>query len=244
MKQLWTVARTNVKTGPITTSYVGESQDEARASCLGCPQLGDPTGDWSKETPTCYAWAGTVRRGANMVWNQSTLPQDLASAFKRAPDKRAVRMGAIGDPRRVEASRQEAAWARKQGAAVLAYTHHWREKGPVGDKDIFMASCDSWPDAKLALSMGWVPTVIVPQGTPKVVHTSTGHSFLRCPAETSKELGGHVTCGGCRMCDPTRLRKSRWAGIMFVFHGPRAPWTPQRRAAFEAKRLPVVGGAK
>lgn len=239
--QKWTVALTNVKTGPIATSFVGSNQDEARASCLGCPQLGD------HDTPTkCYAWLGTGRRGANMVWHHSQKDPSLKAAFLRAPDKRAVRMGAIGDPGRVDPITlfSEAAFARNHGAAVLAYTHHWREFREADYKRLFMASCDDWQGARAAIEAGWCPTVIVPAGGPKVVHTSTGHTFLRCPAETAKLTGGRVTCGDCRLCDPNHLRTTRWAGIMFEFHGSRAPWTPARRAAFEARRLPVVSNGK
>lgn len=236
MIQQWTVSHLNPKTGPIATSFVGTNLDECRASCLGCPQLGD------HNTPTrCYAWAGLVRRGAGAVFSSSK-DKTLQAAFKRAPDKRAVRMGAIGDPGRVDWIRvnREVEFCRKNNAAVLAYTHHWRDLGKRAAK-VFMASCDDWAGARQALKQGWCPTVIVPHGTPKVVSCSTGESFLRCPAETSKETGrGHVTCADCRLCDPTRLRNSKWSGIMFVFHGPRAPWTPERRAKAAMRRLKLA----
>lgn len=228
MKQVWYVATVNRKTGPIATSIVGESFEETRASCMGCAQLDNG----------CYAWSGLVKRGVNMVLSISQKAKDLKSVFERAPDKRAIRLGTLGDPARAdpEPLLDEVRWARKQGASVLAYTHHWRGLGGRW-KSVFMASCDDWEGAKLAVERGWFPTVVVPQGTPKVVHTSTGHTFLRCPAETAP---GKVTCGQCRLCDPTRVSKTKWSGIMFVFHGPRAPWTPERRAKSAMRRLKLA----
>lgn len=236
MKAVWYVASVNRKTGPLATSIIGESWQEVEASCEGCPQFDDGSG-----RRHCYAHTGLVKRGVNMVLNHSTKAKDLATVFKHAPDKRAVRMGAIGDPGRmnIEAVRDMAEFVRSHGAAFLSYSHFWRDMDlskKVGD--LFMASCEDWVGARLALSRGFNPAVIVPQGTSRFVHTSTGHSFLQCPAE---QKPGRITCGDCRLCDPIVLSMTKWDGIMFHQHGSAAPWTPARRANHKARKLPVRG---
>jgi hypothetical protein len=234
--QSWTVSASNPKTGPIATSYVGSSLMETRASCLGCGLLDDGTG-----LTTCYAWTGQVRRGANMVFTGGK-DKSLGSAFMRAPDKRAVRMGAIGDPGRVErhSMAKDVEFLRKRRVSILAYTHHWASKAPgdpqderaglaslLDPKGLFMASCESLEQAEQALDTGWCPTLVVPQGSKKIRTINPKARFLLCPA---MQKPGVVTCAQCQMCDPNRLRQSRYQGIMFEFHGSAAP----------RKRLPVA----
>lgn len=235
MIQSWTVALTNPKTGPIAAGYVGSSLTETRESCLGCGLLDDGTG-----ATLCYAWTGQVKRGAHAVFTGSK-DKRLAAAFMRAPDKRAVRMGAIGDPGRVErhVMANDVEWLRRRQVSILAYTHHWASKAPgdpqderaglasiLDPRDVFMASCEAPDQAERALADGWCPTLVVPQNAPKI-RTIGGKKFLLCPA---MQKPGIVTCAQCQMCDPTRLRQSRYAGIMFEFHGSAAP----------KKRLPVA----
>lgn len=77
----------------------------------------------------CYAWNGTPLIGAISHWKSiDEVPVTIERALaERAPTAKAVRLGAIGDPRFVPA--REHAKVRKlataAGLAVIGYTHFW-----------------------------------------------------------------------------------------------------------------------
>ena len=207
MRALWSVAVSNTKTGPIPTQWVGATEADTWASCEGCMLRPDAGGG-------CYAWGGNTRRGANSVRRAAasrgpdagTLTEALARAPRAA---RAVRLGAIGDPARLErtALLSDVAEARAAGLRVLAYTHHWRNEPRTGAlKNTALASCETLEGATEATSRGWLVALAGPASAP---------GFITCPNSRRPE----VTCNACTLCDVPTLRRTGKKGIVFPAHG-------------------------
>lgn len=212
---MWTVSKSNEKTGNIPTQYVGKTKEETWESCKGCNLRPDAGGG-------CYAWSGNVSRGANSVrgaYNRGR-PSTLADALKRAPrSARAVRFGAIGDPARVNRHEVMAniELARDEGLKVLGYTHHWREEPLTGSlKQSFLASCETLAQAEEAQAEGWLVSVAGPQYVAGMV---------TCPNFKRPE----IQCNRCGMCDVPTLKKAGFDGVVFPAHG------------IGKKRLPMAG---
>jgi hypothetical protein len=150
---------------------------------------------------------------------------------KRSKSARMIRLGAIGDPARVNHSelKKFIAKARKEKLAVIGYTHHHREKVNEGLKKVLMASCDNMEQADEAVSRGWRATAVVPfDFVGKRFVTKAGNVGVVCPAQTAPES---VTCNSCHLCDAAR--PTNFDIIAFRDHGPRA------RAA-KRRKLPVL----
>lgn len=213
--QMWTVSVGNEKTGPIPTQYVGLTRDETWDSCEGCNLRPDKDGG-------CYAWNGNSARGANSVRKATARGRaaDLVSVLARTPrSAKAVRLGAIGDPSRVDRKTlyADVDHARAEGFKVLGYTHMWRREPHNGRlKREVLASCETLEQAEIALSKGWLVTVAGPESV---------EGMVTCPHYARPE----VQCNRCTLCDVPTLRRTGFKGVVFPAHG------------MQAKRLPMAG---
>lgn len=226
MKLLWTAGTKNRKTGNVPTAYVGESVEEAWASCEGCAL---------RDSKRCYAWNGTVAAG---FWNilrgakKSPAKYTFGNAMAALNGARMVRVGALGDPSRVNhrTLRSNARYVRKRGMAFVGYTHHHREARNANLKDLLMASCETIEQADEAVSRGWRATTIVSWDFKgKRFITPAGNQALVCPAQTTT----NITCNDCRLCDASR--DTPFKVIAFKDHGPQT-----RHLIRKAKKLPTV----
>lgn len=220
---LWTPTTSNQKTGNIPTGYIGQTKEETKASCQGCPQFRD-----SNNKTRCYAWGGLVHAGLLKVQEtaaKSPFKYTLDYAIKHRNKKaKAVRIAAIGDPGRFQLRKIKHIInkIRKNGLAVLNYTHHWRELDPAKYSKLFMASCDTLEEAEQATKLGFRATAIVPYNwADKNCLTPNGARAIVCPAIWGKRIGlpanKVVTCNECKLCDPARNGPI----ILFPNHGPQ-----------------------
>jgi hypothetical protein len=206
----------NEKTGVIPTQYVGRTKAETWKSCEGCALRPDGEGGG------CYAWNGNVSRGANSVRKAADNGKavDLASVLQRTPrSAKAVRLGAIGDPARVDrqALYADVALARSEGFKVLGYTHHWKGEPWNGKlKDTVLASCETESQAAEALKKGWMVALAGPE---------SAEGMVTCPHYARPE----IQCNRCGLCDVPTLRRTGYKGVVFPAHG------------IGRKRLPLAG---
>lgn len=210
----------NSKTGPVPTAYVGTNPDEARASCQGCPMLGDRT---------CYAWAGTPRMAFGVIAQMRRADPARYSlgavmarlARRRRGRARVIRLGALGDPARARRRdiREAISAARTHGMTVLGYTHAWRTIKARDMREILMSSCDTPGQADDALAVGWRPAAIIPAAPEGPIYTTPGGArLLVCPAQRRPD---RMTCNRCAMCSPSApvWTAGRIDGIAFIPHG-------------------------
>jgi len=222
---LWTtgVHSQNAKTGKIPTAYPADLS-QAWESCAGCPlrevkraQKGKRGFHSDPDNPACYFWTGQGRIG---VKNMQTAQKkgrnySLASAlYNRLKSARAVRMSGGGDPAacdRVEYLEMEAA-VRAEGLSWLDYTHFWKSTG-AWLRGHAIASCDSWAEAREAVSRGWRAAVHVPERMLEERQgVKDGLRYTLCPAQRKP---GVITCNDCRLCDAT---KPACDVIVFINH--------------------------
>ena len=205
IEAMWTVSTSNPKTGAMPTQYVGRTRDQTWASCEGCNLRPDADGG-------CYAWNGNTSRAAGSVRRATNKgrPASLEAALARSPrSAKAVRLGAIGDPARVNRSEllRDIDYARSQGLKVLGYTHHWKSEPLTGAlKHELLASCETLEQAQEALKRGWLVSVAGPQSV---------EGMVTCPNFSRPE----VQCNRCRLCDVSVLKKTRFKGVVFPAHG-------------------------
>lgn len=213
IRSLWIPTTTNRKTGNIPTSYIGQTLDHVRTSCMeaGCPLL---------ESKNCYAWYGTPRAAyASMeraleAGKDYSIQHALDNAVRSA---RYARMGALGDPCAlpVDEVPVTAMAAREAGLrGVLAYTHGWRDKGQHL-KGLALASCDAPEEADQALDAGWRAAAILRAGSPqKGLCTPAGRKIVVCPAQSRRG----VNCNTCGLCD---AQAKGPPVVGFIDHGPK-----------------------
>jgi hypothetical protein len=144
-----------------------------------------------------------------------TLRGALATASKAA---KMVRLGSIGDPAGL--SPLDGAYIReavkREGLALIGYTHGWALDKSRRWKGSIMASCDTLAQADQAIADGWRATVVLPHDhTARVFETPDGHKGVVCPAMLQPEI---VTCNTCRLCDGSKAGPV----IGFPDHGPGA----------------------
>ncbi len=218
--ELTWVLSNNSKTGVVPTAYVGTTRDEARASCQGCPMLGDRT---------CYAWGGTPRMAFSTIVkarrrdpSRYSLGAVMARLARRRRGRaRVVRLGALGDPARARRRdiREALSAARTHGMTVLGYTHAWRTAKARDMRGTLMASCDTPTQADEALRAGWRPAAIIPAAPAGPIYqTPGGARLLVCPAQRKPDT---MTCDRCAMCSPSApvWTAGRIDGIAFIPHG-------------------------
>lgn len=237
MKMLWTPSTHNSKTGPIPSCYIGHTFKETEKSCGDCPQFGNKKLGIKR---TCYAYNGLINMATRYIQKGYKKKRgkgySLLEALKnRHKTAKSCRIGVIGEPSSVglKKYRSTVSRIRKEGLAVLSYTHQWRKlKSKYWQKNI-MASCDSIEQVDEAAKLGWRAAVILPASfTGKRTKTAGGEDIVICPAILTKNLGlpedKLSTCNSCRLCDASRPGPH----IGFPAHGP----------AFrnKGKKLPVV----
>jgi len=196
----WIAQTTNSKTGNIPSAYVGETFEECRKSCEGCPLLDD----------LCYAQHGLAvaslmkieeRRKTNSVRFSAEYYSLDGALSRRHPSARAARIGAMGDPARANPMEIERAKVKldEAGLVLLSYTHFWRESSAQHLRSTCLASCEDVSEADEAISMGWIAALLLPwdyliNNGPRIT-TPEGRSGFVCLAETKE-----TTCNECRLC--------------------------------------------
>jgi hypothetical protein len=235
----WIARTANTKTGDIPGAYVGQTIEECRESCHGCPLLNG----------ACYAWSGfTYVSFTKIVERRLTSPAKytvLAALRDRSPRARAVRFGVMGDPSRVNRDELKVAVAacRGQNLDLIGYTHFWREPENSDLKGIFMASCEDEEGAAEARAFGWTPTLVLPwdhalRNGPTFT-LPNGERGVVCPAQTKKE----ITCNDCRMCslDHPVWKAGKISAIGFLDHSKKAS---REKARWQrGLQLPIFGAA-
>jgi hypothetical protein len=150
---------------------------------------------------------------ANKRGKNYSLRGALATASRAA---RMVRLGSIGDPAGL--SPIDGAYIRetvkREGFALIGYTHGWALDVSTRWKGHIMASCDTLAQADKAIADGWRATVLLPKGhTERTFTTPEGHTGVVCPAQLQPEV---VTCNTCRLCDGSKAGPV----IGFIDHSP------------------------
>ena len=239
----WISQSTNKKTGNIPTAYIGQSIQEARATCSGCALLeGVPRASGGKLR--CYAWQGSPKLGFGSMSLKATSgksAKDMTGTPALEPggrysieyaienkhhSARAARLGALGDPSRVKRTIFKAGLKRLRaaGLSVLGYTHFWLDKRNRSLRGSLMASCDTVKQADDALALGWKPAAIIdydPGPNVSIVMTPGDARLLVCPAMRRSS----TTCNDCRMCDPQHAvwKADKIQGIAFPDHSSGGP---------------------
>lgn len=236
MKMLWTASTHNSKTGPIPSAYIGETFKEMEESCGDCPQFGNKKLGISRK---CYAYNGLVNMAARYIHKGFKKNKGKGYSLSEALSKRhksakSCRIGVIGEPTAIglKAYKNAVKQIRKEGLAVLSYTHQWRKLKAQFWKSNIMASCDKLEEVDQAVVAGFRAAVILPPNfRGKSITTPSGHLVITCPAIWTSNLGlpedKLSTCNSCRLCDASRSGPH----IGFPAHGP---------AFRKAKKLPVV----
>lgn len=210
MKYLCTATSTNKKTGNVPTIWIGATREESLQSCrdVACPLLHKKNGGQGGDgNPMCYAQHGTpsiahshMTKAAARGKNYS-LRGALATASRAA---KMVRLGSLGDPAAL--SPIDGAYIReavkREGLALIGYTHGWSLDKSRRWKGHIMASCDTLAQVDQAIADGWRATVVLPRDhSGRTFTTPEGHTGVVCPAMLKPEL---VTCNSCRMCDGSK----------------------------------------
>ena len=234
-KALWSSSTTNVKTGPIPTMWVGNSIEDAWESCDGCPRRPPEPGKAQGMVEVCYAWVGPVY---SLGFKSKVLPKHMADPSyheveralqNRRVDARAVRLGAIGDPARVDRTEllHDLALVRAAGLAVLGYTHFPEENPDLAG--VLLASLDDPKDPKIPLliELGWRVAVVLPPDYQGKRFSAQGLRGFVCPAQTlrprkakeknKKEIPG-TTCNQCRLCDRQHVCWDKVDMVGFLRH--------------------------
>ena len=221
-KYLCTATSVNKKTGNVPTIWIGETREESLQSCrdVGCPLLHTKHGGkGGNGKPLCYAQHGTTSFShtsmvkANAKGKNYSLRGALATASRAA---RMVRLGAIGDPAAL--SPIDGAYIReavkREGLALIGYTHGWALDKSRQWRGHIMASCDTLAQADKAIADGWRATVLLPRDhSGRKFTTPDGHTGVVCPAQLEPEI---VTCNTCRICDGSKAGPV----VGFIDHSP------------------------
>ena len=223
-KSVWGATQRDGKTGDIPTAYIGETRDESKESCSGCPLL----------EKVCYAQNGAVAFAHGSMTKKHVRLGDKAKLFysfeealrKRCFTAKYVRMSAIGDGARANPQEVRAAHdqARSAGLGWLAYTHFHDEVVAAGTQDLFCASASSFEEADAAIAKGFKRAAVVAplevlDENKKIWTTPDGNKAFICPAIGAHAKGRRVTCNQCGMCDPSRPGPTV---VMFPEHGKSA----------------------
>ena len=230
---LWTSGASNKKTGDVPTLHIGETREESKASCKGCPML--KNGDCYSQFGTASMAHSSMIRANNKAKARGerryTLKQALLKSKRSA---KMARLSAIGDPGALplEYLRKAIKAIRAMGLDPVGYTHHWRGLPELAG--VLMASCDALEDCDQALEMGYRAAVVLPWDHQGSFTTPQGAKGIVCPAMTAEERGASLTCNECRLCDGSK----RGPVIGFPNHGPKT--NHKRRAAKRSRVAPKV----
>jgi hypothetical protein len=202
----------NSKTGPVSTTYVGQK------SCpKTCPFLG----------AGCYAEGGmtgfTTARLADSTGDARDHARSEATAMDALSGKRPLRLHVVGDARTTIAAailgKAAARYRAKHSQPVWTYTHAWRDvlRGTWGPAVSVLASCETPTQVRQANHRGYAAALVVAEFPGDKRYDIDGVSIIPCPAQTRG-----VQCTDCRLCfDDSKLR-AIGATIGFAAHGNRA----------------------
>jgi hypothetical protein len=197
-RTLWTATSSNPKTGNVPTAWVGEAVEETEETCSACPMRGD-----------CYAHNGPTKLAMHSIHRANRANPnryDRATAYGRSVrTANIVRVTALGDVGHPSADQEQVLddleyWVEK-GFKIVGYTHYWRMPHAQPLKKYLRASCETWEQAKRAISMGWKPVIISDKTVDEVqsqgIFTQTYDNLVGkvCMYYTSK-----VDCNNCRLC--------------------------------------------
>lgn len=210
---LATMHSENEKTGNMVQTWIlrqdvpsqealGTGADRSVCSdCVHRPFLARLTG----ETP-CYVNVGRAPLAVFNAYRMDRYPFDPDRA-KRLMRRRAVRIGAYGDP----AAAPSDLWLELLDGHTgghTGYTQQWRTRPELAS--ILMASVHTEADRREAAAAGWRTFRIV-QGERDV-----GSREFVCPA--SSEAGHRMSCIECLACDGAGVNPRR-ASVVIVEHG-------------------------
>jgi len=182
-------------------------QNKDDAICGDCPQRWNLGG-------ACYV---IVSKAPESVYRRLTFgdgyqDENHIRRVKKALLQRTIRLGAYGDPCAVPFEVWESLIA--QGCQLwTGYTHQWKDVKNQKYRELLMASCDSFEDAKQAKDMGW--RFFLVQRLLETNLPALG-KVIECPS-TARD----ATCDDCTACDGTRAdtRSTLAASIVIEVHG-------------------------
>lgn len=195
MAQVW-ILRTDLD--PVAAIKSGGD----RSICGGCIHRG--TDGFAGRS--CYVDVGkaplviwrAVQRGAYARFDSSGSQEVQAARIASALDRRAVRLGAYGDPAVLPE------WVLQsltlKAHRHTGYTHQWRDPRAAQARRFCMASCDTPAEVDAARADGWRVFFV---GATKIV----GHRSIACPA--SDEAGHRTTCDRCGLCSGANTTSGR-----------------------------------
>lgn len=216
------------KTGPVIACAVGQTVEEAWASCEGCPE----------RERDCYAHHGTPALALGSVdraYHAGTRGYELADALCAARGRtKLARIGTVGDPARASAAQRDndIRALRAAGYDVVGYTHFPSEVPHL--RRTLMASASDIETAARHAAAGWRVAVKMPLDTTGPVDTPFGR-LVECPAIAAERHGRTYTCVECAstkrgaLCDASRADSLPGVGVYFADHGPVARAEKKRR---------------
>jgi len=206
-----TMASRNSKTGDMVQTWIfdqAESPSDTNKKgndtsiCGDCPLRGVNGKDRG-----CYV---NLYRGPNAIWKAwKDRKYDICPTMLVFKGRRAVRLGAYGDPAAVPIQ----IWRDMVAASPgwTAYTHQW-ETCDERFKEFCMASVETHEQYWRAKSMGW-RTFRITQDPEDILSNE-----IWCPA--TPEGGNNRQCATCRACSGTRFKKiARNRDIVAMAHG-------------------------
>ena len=223
MRMLFTARSKNIKTGDIPQGYMGETVEEARKSCFGCPL----------EEKKCYYWkrytANASHRSMMRANKKNPARYDLENVLpKSSRMARYIRIAVGGAPSEMTRKTVEGivSQVKKFGMkGALGYTHFFDGKG-AHLKGLVMASVDSLTDADRAVDAGWRAAATLPfrlkgvklkkfahlpEWNGEEIKTPDGRRVVVCPAQRP-EL--RKDCNTCGLCDATSHERVEVIGFL------------------------------
>lgn len=206
-----TLKTSNRKTGDMAQVWILRSDLDPvaaiksggdRSICGSCIHRG--TDGFAQRS--CYVDVGkaplviwrAAQRGAYSRFDYGGSQTVQASRIANAIGRRAVRLGAYGDPAVLPDWVLQALTLKTQ--RHTGYTHQWRDLRAQHAKRFCMASCDTIAEVDAARADGWRVFYV---GTEQVA----GHRSIVCPA--SDEAGHRTTCDRCGLCSGASTTSGR-----------------------------------
>ena len=200
----------NSKTGPLIQIYILPSDESPKDSYFSKNPI--VCGDCKYLNNGCYVqWSNLTS-----LWKSSKkrfIPLDLAAWLCMGLR---VRVGAAGDPAAVPSYVWQELLAGVD--SHTGYTHHWKDCDP-SLRRLFMASCDSEDETKLASSLGW-NVFYVHDGK-----ISDELEYIKCQAD-----GITKNCFSCMLCHGVQSRRSKSFVVAEQLHGATSTIYKARQA--------------
>jgi hypothetical protein len=201
------------------TDAVKDGRD--RSVCGDCRLRGEEENGLGR---SCYV---TLVQAPNHVWrywSQGRYPTLRAAEASRLLRRRAVRLGAYGDPAAVPVD----IWRDliREAVGWTGYTHQWRRPEHQCLRELCMASVDDRMAKVEAELMGW-RTFRVMGNEDRV----SAREEVLCPA--SKEAGHLTTCYDCRLCTGVSQRAKAAKSVAIYAHAHPVAFFKSRQRALE-----------